>query len=227
MNTHLRKDLDKLKERVLKLAGIVEENVGQSLNALNDLSVKAALEVIEQDKLVNEMEVDIEDECLKILALHQPVASDLRFVVTVLKINAELEHISDIAVNIARRIEFMESRSSEGRPINLEKMCAKIVDMLKQSVDSFVRGDEQLAIKVCQDDEYIDREHKNTYGQVSSAISKNPELSMSYVSYLMASRSLERIGDLCTNIAEDVIYMKRSIIVRHNIQKAVELLKEE
>ena len=107
MNSHLRRDLEKLKERVLKVAIAVEENVRRSVRALCDLSEPLAKEVISKDLEIDKMEVDTEEECLKILALHQPVAGDLRFVVTVLKINNELEHIGDIAANIARRVSFI------------------------------------------------------------------------------------------------------------------------
>ncbi len=226
MNMHLKKDMDKLKVQMLSLAGRVEENVRKAVKALRELSMPLADDVIKNDKLIDESEVAIEEECLKILALHQPVASDLRFVITVLKINNELEHIGDMAANIAKRVVYLKCENKVTIPFNLEAMATRTVYMLKSSLDAFISSDEILALGVCNDDDLVDEENKKCYVNLGILIKSDSNNAMSYINYLMACRSLERIADLCTNIAEDVIYMKRSIIVRHNLKEAEKYLKQ-
>ena len=221
MNAHLVKDLDKLKAQILRVAAAVEENVRKSVRALRELSAPLAEDVVYSDRKIDEMEVETEEECLKILALHQPVASDLRFVITVLKINNELEHIGDIA----RRVPFLLRGGKAPIPFDIDKMTSRTVYMLKSSIDAFLNGDEHLAVGVCSDDSIVDEENRRCYGNVASGIAENPEAAMVYINYLLVSKSLERIADLCTNIAEDVIYMKRSLIVRHNLDEAAKIIK--
>ncbi len=225
MNAHLRKDLERLKAQIVREAIAVESNVRKSVKALRELSVKLAEDVVKSDYDIDKTEVDIEEECLKILALHQPVASDLRLVITVLKINNELEHIGDVAVNIAKRIPFMVSEEKSEVPFDFETVTSRAVYMLKCAIDSFLEEDEHLALGVCRDDEIIDNENRKCYGKVREIVDKNPRSAMLQMNYLLISKSLERIGDLCTNIAEDIIYMKRSIIVRHNLENAIREMK--
>jgi len=227
MNSHLRKDLEKLKAQILKVAISVEENVRKSVRALRELSPDLANEVINFDYDIDKMEVDTEEDCLKILALHQPVASDLRFVITVLKINNELEHIGDMASNIAKRVSYIRTEKPVQIPFDIETMTSRTVYMLKTSIDAFLQYDELLAIGVCSDDSIVDEENRRCYGNVNSGIKENPEGAMAYINYLLVSKSLERIADLCTNIAEDIIYMKRSLIVRHNLSDAIEKIRSE
>ena len=222
MNSHLRKDLERLKTRIMGVAVAVEENLRKSVKALRELSEELALDVCRTDAEIDKMEVETEEECLKILALHQPVASDLRFVITVLKINNELEHIGDMAANVAKRIPFIKRETPVEIPFGLEKMTSGTLAMLKDGIDSFLREDERLAIRVCEDDESIDAENRACYGRVKEAIAQNPRNAMAEINYLLVSKSFERIADLCTNIAEDIIYMKHSIIVRHNLKAAIE-----
>mgnify|MGYP000493038719 CR=1 FL=1 len=144
MNAHLVKDLDKLKAQILRVAAAVEENVRKSVRALRELSAPLAEDVVYSDRKIDEMEV--ETECLKILALHQPVASDLRFVITVLKINNELEHIGDMSANIARRVPFLLRGGKAPIPFDIDKMTSRTVYMLKSSIDAFLNGDEHLAV---------------------------------------------------------------------------------
>ena len=152
MNSHLRHDLKQLKDRLPKVAIAVEENVRKSVRAITELSEPLAREVVSADAGIDKMEVDTEEECLKILALHQPVASDLRFVVTVLKINNELEHIGDVAANVAKRAIMLKAQPKIEIPFDLDKMASRTIYMLRSSIDAFLRGDELLAIGVCEDD---------------------------------------------------------------------------
>lgn len=227
MNSHLRKDLDKLKTQILNVAACVETNVRKSVKALRELSEPLAEEVILYDREIDEMEVNTEEECLKILALHQPVASDLRFVITVLKTNNELEHIGDMAANIAKRVFYIRKERHIAIPFDIETMTTRTIYMLKSSLDAFISGDVMLALGVCEDDEIVDQENRKCYGNIEAAIKNDSESAMANINYLLVCRSLERIADLCTNIAEDVIYMERSMIVRHNLDERINELKDK
>lgn len=173
MNAHLVKDLDKLKAQILRVAAAVEENVRKSVRALRELSAPLAEDVVYSDRKIDETEVETEEECLKILALHQPVASDLRFVITVLKINNELEHIGDMSANIARRVPFLLRGGKAPIPFDIDKMTSRTVYMLKSSIDAFLNGDERLAVGVCSDDSIVDEENRRCYGNVASGIAEN------------------------------------------------------
>jgi phosphate transport system regulatory protein PhoU len=225
MNAHLRKDMEKLKSQILTLAALVEDNVRRSIIALRELSPQLAKDAVKADRKIDETEVEIEEECLKILALHQPVARDLRFVVTVLKINNELEHIGDMAANIAKRVPHILAEIKI--PFDIDTMTSLAIQMLKNSLDAFLSADEILALKVCRDDDAVNDENRKCYINVEKFIRHSPMDTMAYLNYLLVCRSIERIGDLCTNIAEDVIYMKRSIIVRHNIADAEKQILQE
>ena len=227
MNAHLVKDLERLKAQILRVAAAVEENVRKSVRALRELSQEHAADGVFNDKKIDEMEGETEEECLKILALHQPVASDLRFVITVLKVNNELEHIGDMAVNISRRVPFLLEGGRVPIPFDIDNMTSRTVYMLKSSIDAFLKGDERLAVGVCADDSIVDEENRKCYGNVGCGIAENPHAAMVYINYLLVSKSLERIADLCTNIAEDIIYMKRSLIVRHNLAEALDIIKRD
>ena len=220
MNAHLVKDLERLKAQILRVAAAVEENVRKSVSALRELSQEHAADVVFNDKKIDEMEVETEEECLK-------MASDLRFVITVLKVNNELEHIGDMAVNISRRVPFLLEGGRVPIPFDIDNMTSRTVYMLKSSIDAFLKGDERLAVGVCADDSIVDEENRKCYGNVGRGIAENPHAAMVYINYLLVSKSLERIADLCTNIAEDIIYMKRSLIVRHNLDEALEIIKRD
>ncbi|MDY6069524.1 MAG: phosphate signaling complex protein PhoU [Opitutales bacterium] len=225
MNSHLRHDLETLKDKLLVLATYVEENMRLSVKALLTLSEDLAEKVVKKDLEIDKVEVQMEEECLKILALHQPVASDLRFVVTVLKINNELEHIGDMAANMAKRIPFIKRCPTAYIPFDIEDMSVRTIEMLKTAIDAFTTENELLAVKVCSDDDNIDTIMRNCYQAAESEMENKGN--MGTVNYLLICKSFERIADLCTNIAEDIIYMRHSIIVRHNLSEAVKSIAAE
>lgn len=225
MNSHLKHDLEKLKDGLMKVATAVEENMLKSVKALGALSTELGSDVVTTDMEIDKMEVEMEEECLKVLALHQPVASDLRFVITVLKINNELEHIGDMAANIARRISFLKKEPISTIPFDLGDMTSKTITMLKHAIDSFMSENEYLALEVCTADEEVDLVMRECFLKSEELLKKGE--GMGCVNYLLVCKSLERIADLCTNIAEDVIYMRHSVIVRHNLQAAIRALKED
>jgi phosphate transport system protein len=215
MSVHLQTELEQLKTKLLYLGGMTESCMRKAGMALKAMDPALAREVIEADNLVDLKEVEIEEDCLKILALHTPVANDLRFVIATLKINNDLERVSDLAVNIAERVIYLHKQPPVPIPFDFDGMWQKSLAMVKSALDCFVSGDIGLARKVCDDDDAVDAINKAMYDKVFGGIKKNPEYVESFIHYLSVSRHLERVADYATNIAEDVIYMIEGKIVRH------------
>ena len=215
MARHLESELDSLKRKLLALSAIVEENVGRAVKALAKRDERLARELVDSDREIDLIEVDLEEDCLKILALHQPVAMDLRIVIAALKINNDLERIGDLAVNIAERANQLSKLRPVDIPFDFEDMAKKTRAMLRQSLDSLIDMDVDAAHQVCHLDDEVDSINREMYGRVFEGIRKTPEDVEAYIQYLSASRHLERIADYATNIAEDVIYMIEGDIVRH------------
>jgi len=215
MNIQLQKEIEKLKKLVLALSAKVENDLRLAVRAADNQDEKTAREVVNREELTNTMEVDVEEECLKILALHQPVASDLRYIVAVLKINQDLERIGDLAVHIAERALFLCGRPRISIPVRLEQMAAKTEELLKKVLDAFVNLDEASAREVCAADNEVDNMNQEVFQQVKEAIIKNPQMFETLLQIMHISRHLERIGDHATNIAEDLIYLIEGKIVRH------------
>ncbi len=220
MSKHLEREIERLKKHILSLGAVVEESVQRAVRAISERDGTLAQRVIEEDVSTDQMEVEVEEECLKILALHQPVAIDLRFIVAVLKINNDLERIGDLAVNIAERAAFLASRNHDGLVtlFDFEEMAAKTQAMLKLSLDALVNVDADLARDVCAADDEVDAMNRQMYHQVEDAIRAHPEQMDALIHMLSISRHLERIADHATNIAEDVIYMIEGVIVRHRTE---------
>jgi len=218
MSVHLEAQTNKLKKSILSLSAIVEEAVRRSVQAVTDRNPDLARKVIDGDPEVDCIEVEIEEECLKLLALYQPVATDLREIVAVLKINNDLERIADLAVNIAERALELTSGGPADIPYDLPAMAEKSMEMLRRCLDALVRMDPDLARNVCNEDETVDEMNHEAARQTRKVIRENPEKLESLLSLMLVARHLERIADLSTNIAEDVIYCCQGAIVRHNIE---------
>lgn len=215
MHIQLQREIDKLKRQILALSAKVENDVRLAVRAADNQDAALAQQVINREALTNTMEVDVEEEGLKILALYQPVASDLRYIIAVLKINQDLERIGDLAVHIAERAEFLCRQPRIDIPFRLEQMAEKSQGLLKKVLDAFVNLDEAAAREVCAADSEIDEMHQEIFRQVKEAIMQNPQLFEALLQILHISRHLERIGDHATNIAEDLIYLIEGRIVRH------------
>jgi phosphate transport system protein len=217
MTMHLERDLDRLRKHILVLGSVVEEATNKAIESLYALNLELAEEVMSTEIRINELEVDIEEECLKILALHQPVAGDLRFIVAVLKVNNDLERMGDLAQNIAERVQFLATR--EPLPVNLDfrKMAELVRDMLRMSLDSLVRQDAQMAHQILTMDDSVDDLNAEMFAVLQSLMKTEPAMVESAVSTLSASRHLERIADLATNIAEYVIFMQEGVVIRHQL----------
>lgn len=219
MTAHLSKEINYLKKDLLSLCGMVEESLWQAVKSLKNRDIELAKKVIISDFEIDKMEVKVEEECLKILALHQPVAIDLRFIITALKINNDLERIGDLAVNIAERSRFLSEQKQLDMLFDFETMAEKTQAMVKKSIDSLVNIDAELAVEVCQDDDEIDEIDGQMRDQVKEQIKISPENVDILIHLLSISKHLERIADHATNIAEDVIYMIKGEIVRHKTEK--------
>lgn len=215
MTRHLQRELDRLKKRVLSLGAMAEERVRMTVKAIETRDGRLAQKIIDQDHEIDEAEMEIEEECLKILALHQPVAVDLRFLSAVIKINNDLERIGDEAVNIAQRIIIIAKTEKLDIPFDYSMMAEKTEAMLKMSLDAVVSMDLDAAVKVCVSDDEVDGFQNKAYDEIKQAIQVNPERVGSLINLLLISRHLERIADHATNIAEEVIYMVEGEIVRH------------
>jgi phosphate transport system protein len=215
MAKRLQKELERIKKRILGLGAIVEERVRTATRAVNTWDAESAKEIILKDYEIDEIEVEIEEECLKILALHQPVAVDLRFLVAAIKINNDLERIGDEAVNLAQRVENISKRKRIDFTFQYGFMAEKAISMLRMSLDSLVHLQKDVAIQVLMKDDEVDRMHREIYDRIKEVIAERPE----YVSYMInlytISKNLERIADHSTNIAEEVIHLIEGEIVRH------------
>lgn len=215
MALHLQREIVKLKTVILRLSAIVEAMVGDSVKAMEDRDEELAKKVIRTDHEIDHKEVDVEEECLKILALHQPVASDLRYIISVLKIDNDLERIGDLAVNIAERALYLVEHPAPEIEFDFYGMAQKVQGMLQKSLDAMVNMNTDLAQEVFLDDDKIDALHERMYDIIEEGVKKYPDHVLSLISLLSITRHLERIADHTTNIAEDVIYMIEGNIVRH------------
>ena len=208
-------ELNQIKRRILSLGTLVEERVRMAVAAVEHKDAREAEEIIEKDYEIDEMEVEIEEECLKVLALHQPVAVDLRFLVTVIKINGELERIGDQAVNIAQRVGVLAKQSNPSFEYDYSTMAEKAEAMLRMSLDALVNLDNDMAFKVLVLDDEVDKIQKDAYDQIKNTMKTNPEQMGYLINLLLVSRHLERLADHATNIAESVIYLIEGEIIRH------------
>lgn len=223
MSKHLERDLEALEREILAQSSLVEEMIAKACRALIDRRVDLSSEVVESEQQIDEREVKIEEECLKILALHQPVAVDLRRTATVLKINTELERIADLAVNIAERTSSLAEYLDFEIPDKLERMSADATDMVHDALDAFVELDVRAAREICRRDEEIDTLNRQVIDELHETMQARPDLIEPALHLFSISRHVERIADCATNIAEDVIYLVEGEIARHHL---VELKKQ-
>lgn len=220
MTKHLRADLDRLEKRLLILGARVEDTVRKSIEALLERRADLAQQVINGDPTIDGEEVEIEEECLKILALHQPVANDLRFVTACLKINSDLERIGDLAVNIGERAASLKRNHAFPVPVSLRPMMETTTRMLRECLDSFVKQSVSLARKIMAEDSQVDAFNRKNIAEMVEVMKGSSENVEDALLFLSASKSLERIADHATNIAEDVVYMVEGEIVRHKASMA-------
>jgi phosphate transport system protein len=215
MSVHLNREIDQLKKELLTLCAMVEERVQMAIKSVENHDSPLAEKVIQGDHEIDLKEIDVEEECLKILALYQPVAVDLRFIIASLKINNDLERIGDLAVNIAERAVYLAAQEKISGFLDFTEMVNKTRTMLKNSLDSLINMDAQLAYSVLNADNEVDEINRQMFELIEKGILETPDKAKGLLHLISVSRHLERIADHTTNIAEDVIYLCTGKIVRH------------
>lgn len=215
MSAHLQRAIDGLMKQLIGLSAKVEESVKRAVLSLEEGDGELARKVIKEDEVIDRREIDIEEECLKIFALHQPVAIDLRYLVAVLKINNDLERVGDLARNISgHTLRILEKPVFE-KPADLRGIYNHVQSMLKRSLDAIVNRDTDAAEEILLEDDEVDRMHHELSAEVLETIKTNPDNAETLIQYIHIIRHLERIADHTTNIAEDVIYLIKGEIIRH------------
>ena len=218
---HLQREIDRLKRQMLALGAVVEENLRLAFHAIEARDAAAARTVIATDLVIDQNEVELEEECLKILALYQPVASDLRFIMAVVKINNELERIGDLAVNIGERAISLAEADPVPVPLGLSVMADRTNAIIEKALDSLVRQDAATAHRVLAADDEIDALYADLIETLKDIIRAHPEQLDATVLLFSVARALERLADHATNIAEDVLYMVEGEIHRHQGPEAL------
>jgi phosphate transport system protein len=215
MQRHFDRELDHLKARLLHMGAAVEDLISRSIQALMDRDHPLAEECLGIEEEIDKQEIQIEEECLKLLALYQPVAGDLRFVTAVLKINNDLERMGDLGRHIAERAMVLADHREVRLPVDLRNMAAAVQRMVRTSLDAVVNQDSELALQVIRSDNEIDAYHQDMFPIIAAKMRTHPEMIEVLLHVLSASRHLERIADYATNVAEDVVYLVRGEIIRH------------
>ncbi|HTR00952.1 MAG TPA: phosphate signaling complex protein PhoU [Candidatus Acidoferrum sp.] len=216
MSLHLQRDLEALKKELLQLGNLVETAIDTSILSLHNREPALAERVMEIEVEINEKEVHIEEECLKMLALHQPVAVDLRFIVAVLKVDNDLERMGDFAKNIAKRAQVLaQLPPMPVSPAFVNELPDLVRTMVRKSLDAMVALDVDLARNVIKTDKRVDEINANMYGEVQKLIEEDVTRTEGALNLLSCSRHMERIADLSTNIAEDVLFMVEGKVMRH------------
>jgi phosphate transport system protein len=215
MKRHFDEELKTLKEKILRMGAMVEEQIANAIKALVERDSDLARRVIENDHRVNALDVEVDEDCLRLIALHQPMAGDLRFLTTAMKISTELERMSDLAENISERALELNEEPLLKPYIDVPRMADHAQRMVKESLDAFVHRNSELARKVCRDDDFIDGLNHQIFRELLSFMIEQPQTTTRAIRISFISKNLERIADHATNIAEDVIYMVDGDIVRH------------
>jgi phosphate transport system protein len=216
MELHFQKELRELKEDLLKMAALVEEAINTSVQSLVKRDSDLAQKTFEGEDRINRMEIDIEDKCLKLLALTQPMAADLRFITSAMKIITDLERIGDQAVNIAERAISLNQEPKVKPYVDIPRMAEIVQSMVKDVLDAFVNGESKLARSVCERDDIVDGLNDQVFRELLTYMMSDPKIIPRAVQLIIVSRCLERIADHATNIAEDVIFLVDARVIKHH-----------
>jgi phosphate transport system protein len=218
-NRQYEEELRGLRSGLLKMGGLVERQIADAIESLVERNTAQARETIERDSEVNRMDTEMDERCIRLLALHQPAASDLRFITTGLKITTDLERISDNAVNICERAIELNEEPQLKPYIDIPRMAEITQTMVKDSLDAFMRDDTMLAQEVIERDDEVDRLNYQIYRELLSYMAEDPQTIPRATRILFVSKYLERIADHATNIAEMVVYMVKGSTIRHMEKK--------
>jgi phosphate transport system protein len=217
MKEHFSEKLESLRRQLIGMGAEVENQIRLAIEALVEADAAKARRVIDRDKVIDQMEIKNDEDAIDLLATQQPVAGDLRLLVSALKINADLERIADHAVNIAESAERL-SRFRPFKPwIDIPHMAEIARGMLKESLDAFVRKDSALALEVCKRDDLLDEKNKSLIRELLTYMAENPALIRASIEIMSVSKNLERVGDLATNIGEEAIYIAEGEMIKHHM----------
>jgi phosphate transport system protein len=219
MSTHLHRDIDMLRQRLLRLGERVENSIREATDSFTERDAERAKKVIQGDVPIDAEEVRLEEECLKVLALHHPVAGDLRLVVAALKVNNDLERMGDAAANIGERALKFAEYGSHAVPVELQQMVVSARGMTRKALESLLQQDTSLARQVLAEDDAVDVALRRIFDVVIQGMRQDPASIEPHLLVLSVARQLERIADLATNIAEDVIFLEQGEIVRHRLAR--------
>jgi phosphate transport system protein len=214
--THFQKELEELKENLLKMAVMVDEAIRDSVRSLVKRDSDLAQKVFEGEDRINKMEITIDDMCLRLLALRQPMAVDLRFITSAMKIVTDLERMGDQAVNIAERAISLNQDPQLKPYIDIPRMAEIAQSMVKDVLDAFVTRNSKLARSVCERDDLVDGLNDQVFRELLTYMMSDPKTTTRAVHLMIVSRCLERIADHATNIAEDVIFMVDALVIKHH-----------
>jgi phosphate transport system protein len=215
IDRHYDEELRDLRRRVLEMGGFVEKQIADAIRVLIDRDVRGAEKIIERDHIVNRMDVEVDEACLRLLALHQPAARDLRFITTAMKINADLERAGDMAANICERAMELSLEPQLKPYVDLPRMARMVQEMLQDSLNAFVREDVDMALRVCRADAAVDALMEQIFRELISYMVEDPETISRALRITFVSKYLERVGDHATNIAEMVVFMVKGKSIRH------------
>jgi len=216
MATHFQQELNRLKEKLQEMARLVELAISNAIEGLVKRDTPLAEKTIAEDGKINQMEIQIDERCLNLLALHQPMAADLRFITSAMRINMELERIGDQAVNIAERVISLNQEPQLKPYIDIPRMAEITQTMVKDVLEAFVNGDPNLARSVCKRDDQVDALNDQVFRELLTYMMSDPKTITRAVHLLIVSRCLERIADHATNIAEGVIFMVKALVIKHH-----------
>ncbi len=217
MRTRFQQGLDELRERLLRMGGLAEQAVDRACQAYTERDLTRCHMVLENETLINVAEREIDELAFDLLALQQPMAIDLRFILAVTKINADLERVGDQAVNIAERVMDMVELPSAELPVDIPRMATASSAMVRRALEAFVEGKAELAQAVLEMDNVVDRMRDEAFIELTRVMNQNPQVTRQALDALLVARNLERVADHATNIAEDVIFWVRGADVRHNV----------
>ena len=218
MDRHFDEELQNVKKKLVDMAALVEESITKSLDALKKKDLKLADEIRELDHRIDKSEIMIEDMCIELIARHQPVGKDLRFLVGAIKMNNDLERMGDHSVNIADCIKYVIEAPAIDRIMNIWAMAKIVKEMLRDSVQSFIDNDAAQAQKVCQRDSVVDAMRNETIRILLTYMLQEPKKIESAIQYMLVAKNLERIADLSTNICEDVVYIAQARVIKHHAE---------
>ena len=219
MQRHLDDELRILNQEILRMGSLVEEALAKTMKALVERNIQLAEEVITSDEAINMLEIEVDEICLRLLALHQPAAVDLRFIVMALKINNDLERMGDQAVNIAERTVGLLKEPLLKPLIDIPRMALIAQRMVKDSLDAFVNRDPALARDVCKRDDEVDALNDRLFAELLDFMRRDPSTVARAVDLILIGRHLERVADHATNLAEDVIYLVQGRNIKHHLEE--------